>query len=148
MPVAILVRPIPRCFLSFFLRDDCCAMPGADVEGCCLQVEPLMRKVRQEGCVGADLSFHRVLARHPRLEPAQALMILDMMARVAFADAQGAVPAMECMAELLGRFRALESMHDFVERVARLGLGVVHAEPAPGASAQSERRKAGIAAAL
>jgi hypothetical protein len=53
-------------------------------------VEPLMKQMRVWGYTPADLSFHRVLAHHPRLEPAQGLMLLDMMARVCVADERAA----------------------------------------------------------
>ena len=95
-------------------------------------VEPLMKQMRMCGHTLADLTFHNVLAVHPRLEPAQGLMILDMMARVCVADerADCRQGATKCLVQLLDTLRDLPSAADFVDRLARLALSVASAVPA------------------
>jgi hypothetical protein len=112
-------------------------------------VEPLMKQMRVCGHSAADLAFHNVLAVHPRLEPAQGLMLLDMMARVCVADerADCRQGATKCLVQLLDSLRDLPSAADFVDRLARLALGVASAVPAD-ASAEALARAASGAKGL
>jgi len=102
-------------------------------------VEPLMKEMRVCGHTAADLAFHNLLARHARLEPAQGLMLLDMMARVCVSDerADCRQSATTCLLSLLQTLRDVPSAADFVHRLARLALtlassvAATHAANAP-----------------
>ncbi len=113
-------------------------------------VEPLMKQVRAWGYSPADLVFHNVLARHPRLEPAQGLMILDMMARVCVADDRPDCrqSAGNCLAALLDILRDLPSAADFVDRLGRLVLGIASAVSGPDGSSAVTRAPSGAGASM
>ena len=90
-----------------------------------LLIEPLMRRVRSDGYAEDDFDFYLILARHPRLEPAQALMIIDVMARIAMTDPASALTASVPLVELLSRFKEHDSIVDFVGRLGKLGISIV-----------------------
>jgi len=98
-----------------------------------------MKEMRVCGHTAADLAFHNLLARHARLEPAQGLMLLDMMARVCVSDerADCRQSATTCLLSLLQTLRDVPSAADFVHRLARLALtlassvAATHAANAP-----------------
>jgi len=113
-------------------------------------VEPLMKQVRAWGYTPADLVFHNVLARHPRLEPAQGLMILDMMARVCVADDRPDCrqSAGKCLAALLDILRDVPSAADFVDRLGRLVLGIASVVAAPDGSSAVTRVPSGAGGSM
>lgn len=90
-----------------------------------LLIEPLMRHVRSDGYADEDFDFYLILARHPRLEPAQALMIIDVMTRIAMTDPASALTASVPLVELLSRFKEHSSVEDFVGRLGKLGMSIV-----------------------
>ena len=112
-------------------------------------VEPLMKQMRALGYTPADLAFHNVLARHPRLEPAQGLMIMDMMARVCVSDdgADCRESATKCLTSLLESLRDLPSAADFVDRLGRLALGIASAVAGPDGSSVVTRVPSGAGGA-
>ena len=119
-------------------------------------IEPLMKAMRRHGYTVVDLRFHNKLVRHPRLEPAQGLMLMDMMARVCISDARADCrkSATNSLVGLLDTLRGLPAAADFVDRLGRLALGMacvivaaggLHttADGADGSSANTGGGKAG-----
>ena len=119
-------------------------------------IEPLMKAMRRHGYTVVDLRFHNKLVRHPRLEPAQGLMLMDMMARVCISDARADCrkSATNSLVGLLETLRGLPAAADFVDRLGRLALGMAcvivaadgshaTADGADGSSANTGGGKAG-----
>jgi hypothetical protein len=92
-------------------------------------VEPLMKHAAEAGVAPADFELHAALARHPRLERAHALMMLDAMARVSFAGGSCSKEASACLLHLLARFRDVPPQQTPLPRTPKAG-GVA---PAPRA---------------
>jgi len=85
-------------------------------------IEPYMKKVQSHGVSDFDHSFLSILSRHPRLEPAHGLMMLDVLAQICISKQKEEFS--DIFIFLLDRFRTYESVQDFVKRLVKLCLSV------------------------
>jgi hypothetical protein len=87
-------------------------------------VEPLVKQISLHGYDNLDFDLFVVLARHQRLGPHQALLLLDLLGKIALSDALHGRLASIPLLVLLSRFHSEPMVIDYVEQYITLAMSL------------------------